>query len=183
MAADPVYLIDYLRVPPVPSNIGSASAEVGGGSFVGTGHYLVDWTLFDEQGRACRRSWQLDAALSRADRSVKLVMPPNTVAELSLSGSRAASHPDPVPPVSLTILLEAAPLTGRRTARSILNPGDQSVLLGTLSALLERIPTTSVRLVAFNLAQQKELFHSDDFSLRSLHYLAEAFTQLQLSQV
>ena len=182
-ASDPVYLIDSLRVPPVPSNIGAASAEVGGGFFVGAGHYQVDWTLIDEQGRACRKSWQLDAALSRADRSVKLVMPPNTVAELSLGGSRAVSHPDPVPPVTLTILLEAAPLTGRRTARSILSPGDQSVLLGTLSALLERIPTTSVRLVAFNLAQQKELFRSDNFSLRSLHDLAEALTQLQLSQV
>lgn len=182
-AGEPIYLLDNLRVPPVPSNSGAASAEVGGGFFVGAGHYQVDWALIDEQGRACRKSWQFDAALSRADRSVKLVMPPNTVAELSLGGSRAASHPDPVPPVRLTILLEAAPLTGRRSARSILSPVDQSVLLGTLSALLERIPTTSVRLVAFNLAQQKELFRSDDFSLRSLHDLAEALTQLQLSQV
>jgi hypothetical protein len=156
---------------------------VGGGFFVGPGHYQVDWALIDEQGRACRKSWQIDAALSRADRSVKLVMPSNTVAELSLGGSRAATQPDPVSPLRLTILLEAAPLTGRRSARSILNPVDQSILLGTLSALLERIPTTSVRLVAFNLAQQKELFRGDNFSLQSLHDLAEALTQLQLSRV
>jgi hypothetical protein len=110
-------------------------------------------------------------------------MPPNTVAELSLRASPTADrHPDAVAPMRLTILLDAAPLSGGGN-RSSLSSSDQVFLLGALSALLERVPATYVRLVAFNLEQQKELFRQEGFTLDSLDEVAGALDQLQLAKV
>src|ERR1022692_3268551 len=177
----PVFLLDTLRLPPVPPT--GIEGEFGGGFFLGEGHYRVNWMLIDDRGRTCFKDWQLDAELGRGDRLVKLVMPPNTVAELSLRASPAADrHPDSVRPMRLAILLDAAPLSGGGN-RSSLSSSDQVFLLGALSALLERVPATSVRLVAFNLEQQKEIFRRDGFTLDSLDEVAGSLDQLQLAKV
>jgi len=139
--------------------------------------------LIDDRGRTCFKDWQLDAELGRGERLVKLVMPPNTVAELSLRASPAADrHPDAVRPMRLTILLDAAPLSGASN-RSSLSSSDQVFLLGALSALLERVPATSVRLVAFNLEQQRVIFQRNGFTLDSLDEVAASLDQLQLAKV
>jgi hypothetical protein len=178
----PVFLMDTLRLPPVPPT--DLDGEVGGGFFLGEGRYRVNWMLLDDRGRTCRKDWQLDAGLGGADRSVKLLMAPNTVTEFSLRAAPATHrHPDSVEPVRLTVLLDVAPLSAGSTVRSALSSSDQVFLLGTLSALLERVPAVSVRLVAFNLEQQKELFRRDDFTLDSLDALARSLNQLQLAKV
>lgn len=174
----PVFLMDILRIPLVPRT--DVDGEVGGGFFLGEGHYRVNWMLLDDRGRTCQKDWQINAELGRGDRAVKLAMPPNTVAGLSLRGSRAADrHPDAVAPMRLTVLLDVAPLS----AGSKLGSKDQVFLLGGLSVLLQRVPATSVRLVAFNLEQQKELFRRDGFTLDSLDELAGSLNQLELAKV
>ena len=68
-------------------------------------------------------------------------------------------------------------------APHVLKPGDQALLLGTLSALLEQLPGADVRVAAFNLEQQKELFRDEHFHLESLNDLALTLHQLQLATV
>ncbi len=80
----------------------------------------------------------------------------------------------------LTILLHAGPLFPRRTR---FRPEDQLVLLGTLSSLLESLPAHSVRLVVFNLDQQKELFRSDTFTPKDFDEAVESMDNLQLQLV
>jgi hypothetical protein len=57
------------------------------------------------------------------------------------------------------------------------------LLLGALSEMLGQIPTSSVRLVVFNLEQQKELFRQDSFTLESLDRLGQALNDLNLGTV
>jgi hypothetical protein len=57
------------------------------------------------------------------------------------------------------------------------------MLLGGLDALLEQIPARSVRLVAFNLDQQKELLTRDGFTAAGLDELSAALHDQQLAVV
>ncbi|MBS1854264.1 MAG: hypothetical protein JST11_02780 [Acidobacteria bacterium] len=212
-ASQPVYLIDRLPLP--PAQHGDARGDATGIYFLGSGSYHVDWLLVDDAGRSCRKQWFVDA---EAGRGVKTAMAPGTVADVvtSLSGNNRA-HPGAA--MRVTVLLDAAPLTGyieayppagsssvspggagrgagpsappRPIASSVpvtvtritLRPGDQVLLLGALSALMERLPAAAVRLVVFNLDQQKELYRSDNFQTASLGDVARTLNRIQLAKV
>jgi hypothetical protein len=60
---------------------------------------------------------------------------------------------------------------------------DRILLLGSLASLLESVPARSVRLVVFNLDQQKELFRQDDLAPESFGQVAQAINGLQLQLV
>ena len=155
--------------------------QVGGGYLLGEGAYNVRQVLLDETGRTCRRDWRVDARLSRGESKVRVALPPGTVSDLSLRGSRVPPPPpDDARPIRLTILLHAAPTSPRRTH---LRQNDILTLLASVSSVIERVPTTSVRLVAFNLDQQKELFRKDGFGMVDLPAVGEAMTRMELNLV
>ena len=175
----PVYLASRVRLPPIPET--KVNVEVGGGYLLGEGRYDVNWTLLDDTSRVCRGSWHVDAKLGRRERQLKLSMPPDTVADFTLRGrpdSRRGS--DDAAPIRLTVLLNAAPLFPLRTR---LRASDRVVLLGLLSSLLERVPARSVRLVVFNLDQQKTLLRLDAFAPGALGRVAQALNGTELGLV
>jgi hypothetical protein len=49
--------------------------------------------------------------------------------------------------------------------------------------LLERLPTVSVRMVAFNLDQQKEIYRNNDFTSDSIQQVWHALNRLELNLV
>jgi hypothetical protein len=174
----PVYFLSRYNLPEIPRT--NTELEVGGGYLVGEGRYRVSWKLQDESGRVCRQEWKFEARRSRSESKVKVGMSPNTVDAFSnwtVGGRRTT---DDAAPVRLTVLLHAAPSSPRRVRMAA---RDRFLLLGTLSALLERIPTRSVRVVVFNLDQQKELYRSDDFGGQGLVGVSRALDALELGQV
>lgn len=179
--ASPVFLTDSLRLPPVPPN--DLTGEFGGGFYMGAGRYHVNWLLVDETGRACVKEWRIESELPH-DTRINPGMAPGTIAELSLRLAPSANrHPDAVPPLRLTVLLDAAPLSAGNFTETELRSADRIFLLGALSALLERLPTSAVRLVVFNLAQQRELLRRDSFSRDWLGEVIQTLNQLQLAKV
>ena len=111
-------------------------------------------------------------------------MPPGTVTDVALRvSSTAGRRPGAAASKRLTVLLDAAPLSAAPFTAGILRSSDQVLLLGTMSALLEHVPASSVRLVVFNLEQQKELFRRDGFAPESLNEVAQTLNQLQLAKV
>jgi len=175
----PVYLAGRVRLPPIPNT--KVEVEVGGGYLLGEGRYDVNWTLLDDAGRICRASWHVNARLGRRERQVKLAMPRDTVADFTLRG-RPGRKPgaDDAAPIRLTVLLDAAPLVPSRTR---LRASDRVILLGLLSSLLERVPARSVRLVIFNLDQQKTLLRQDAFAPDALDQVAQSLNGLELGRV
>ena len=174
-----VYLINVVRLPNIPPT--KLALEVAGLYLLGQGKYNVEWTLLDETKRSCRKEWRVDASLRPGERRVKVALPPDTVADYSLRGApRSRRDTDDVQPVRLTVLLHAAPLSLRRTA---MRASDKMMLLGTLSTLLERVPTRALRLVVFNLEQQKEIFRSDAFTPASLDQVTQSLNELELGSV
>lgn len=177
--AKPVYLLSRIPLPRVPKT--NVESTVGGGYLLGLGAYNVRWMMIDDTGRVCRKSWRVDVRLSRAEHSVKVAMPPDTVWEMSLRGSRTLPREtDDAAPLRLTIFLHAAPLFPRRTR---MRPGDMMMLMSTVSSLLERVPARSVRLVLFNLDQQKELYRKEDFQLHEMAQVSQAMTGIELGLV
>lgn len=175
-AGPPVYLGSRTRLPEIPKT--TVQFQIGGGFLVGEGRYRVAWQLYDDTGRVCRADWKVDARRSRADRKVRMALPPATVTPLYARAP--GNHHDDAPPLRVTVLLDAAPISPRRPR---LSPRDNMMLLGTLSALLDRLPAQSVRLVAFNLEQQKELYRRDAFTADQVPELARAIETLQLGMV
>jgi hypothetical protein len=175
----PIYLGTRYRLPDVPKT--DIELEVGGGFLVGEGAYHVQWELHDDRGRSCRAAWTIEARLSRRDRNVKLAIAPHAVRQFSLvrlpSGHPAANDIRPFP---VTILLHAAPVSPRRTW---LNARDRVMLLGLLSAILERLPARSVRMVVFSLDQQKEIYRRDPFVPRDIQEVSHALDELELGKV
>ncbi|HYW47335.1 MAG TPA: hypothetical protein VE959_30990 [Bryobacteraceae bacterium] len=175
----PVYLGERMRLPNVPPN--KVEAEAGGVYLLGEGRYHVSWKLIDDSGRVCRKDWDVEAKLRHSEHAVKVALPPDTVTDLSLRGAPAADRvKDDAAPIRLTVLLHAAPMSPRRTR---MGARDRILLLGTLSALLERVPVRSVRVVVFSLEQQKELYRQDRFVPRQLERVARSMDALQLDLV
>lgn len=111
-------------------------------------------------------------------------MPPNAVSGLpSREPAQSQPYADPVTPLRLTVLLDAAPLQVQRQRASMLKDGDQILLFNGLVGLLERLPTSSVRLIVFNLEQQRELFRQEKFTLSDLGLVARVLKGVDLGSV
>src|SRR5262249_17262596 len=177
--APPSYLTQALDLPEVPQAT-KADGVVAGSILVGEGSYRIDALIEDDQQRVCRADWRMRARQARAERNLTPLMPPNAVASLS-SAIPAAPRTGDVRTIGrLTVLLHAAPLRARN---AVLQPGDVQMLTGSLAALLERLPARSVRVVAFNLDQQKELLRRDNFAASDIESVTRAVNDLPLPTI
>ncbi|MGA3242440.1 MAG: hypothetical protein ABSG03_39855 [Bryobacteraceae bacterium] len=173
---EPTYLLHTFDLPEISG--ANSISEVAGGFLVGEGNYQVQAIGRDDQNRHCRAQWEIEAKLDAAERKLNPAMPAGSVAEIAspLSGSPAAA-----PKIGcLTILLHAAPLSPRL---SKLQASDVLMLAGSLSALLNRLPARSVRLVVFNLERQSVLLRKDNFTLAGIEEVTKAINEVQLGVV
>jgi len=176
---EPFFLGSYSRLRNVPKTNGQS--EFGGVYQVGEGRYRVDWMLADDQNRTCRKSWKVEAKLDAHERGLKLGMAANTAGPLTYRRWSPQSDDTDVNPLGrLTVLLHAAPLYPRSTRFRI---QDRLMLVSSLASLLESLPARSVRVVVFNLDQQKELFREDDLTPDSFDQVAQSTSNLQLQVV
>lgn len=158
----PVYFTDWMNLPAArPEAIG----EVRSAFLLGEGRYHVKWSLLDDLGRVCRKEWDVEA---RAGRNERVTMPPDTAGDLAwrpaAESEKAGGYPR-----RLTVLLNAA------LPASVHQPeGRWARLVSMVSALVERLPGTAVRMVVFNLDQQRELFRQDAFTLAGMNQVSHA---------
>ena len=182
---EPSYLIDRFELPPMVDP--QSTGELPGTFLLGEGHYEVAFAVIDDKDRVCRKEWNLDAAIGRGERVVKVAIPPHTVADLSWIGSANTSPGIPVPR-RLTVLLNGSePYRYRDWSASrrvivphtagpqIETPTDyRSALVGILASLLEKLPGTTVRLAVFDLDQQKETLRQEVFTRKDIEKAAHA---------
>jgi hypothetical protein len=152
--------------------------QMSGGFAVGEGQYQVEVLVADQEtGRTSRKRWR--ARVARSKGAAQVAVLPGSVIPIGV-------RPWPVKMdtngkgLRVTVLLDAAPLNPRNPA---LRAWDRALLLGSLSSLLKQIPCASVRLRAFNLDQQRELFRQDQFDDAGFIKLAESLRTLELGTV
>jgi hypothetical protein len=161
------------------SNLKQA-VQMSGGFAVGEGQYQIEVLVVDQEtGRTSRKRWRARVARSSSQRAAQVAVPAGSVIPIGV-------RPWPVKMdtsgkgLRVTVLLDAAPLNPRNPA---LRAWDRAFLLGSLSSLLKQVPCASVRLRAFNLDQQRELFRQDQFDEAGFIKLAESLRTLELGTV
>lgn len=176
----PAYLSSRVFLPDVP--VTKITTHTFGGFLVGPGKYRVDWVMIDDRERVCRKSWTIEAKLTRSERQVEPAIPPDSVRDFGVTMASRRSEPTApdAPPFRLTVLLHAAPATPRRIH---MRANDRILLLSTLSALVERAHATSVRVAVFNLEKQRVLYRRDDFRLRMIGDVSRALNRLELDTI
>jgi len=184
--AEPVLLWETYALPQVPAEMqGTDSLRrkkdlefwLSGSFSVGEGDYRVEVLLADNMERRSFRRWDVHVARKHKEETISPTIAPGTVSptvavhwdgKLSKTGLR------------LTILLDAATVNPNETRLYV---WDRAVLLESLASLLRQTPCKSVRLVAFSLDQQKEIFRQDKFDARAFSDLGDALRQLELGTV
>jgi hypothetical protein len=155
-----------------------AQFEFSGVITAGTGVYEMEVVVFDKQNRVKRKTWQAKVVPHGNESQASIALKPGEVAAISFPRWNGTS--DDAKGIRLTILLDAAPINPSSTK---LRAWDRAFLLGSLSSLLRCFPTASVRLTAFNLDQQRAIFHDEEFDRLGLRRLAAALTELELGTV
>jgi hypothetical protein len=157
----------------------NAYLELSGVFALGEGEYSVTVIVADGSGRSVQKEWSIRARRSRAESSVQVSVPPATVSAMlpkPWKGERGDS-----PLISrLTIVLDAAPMNHLSLK---LRAWDRALLLDSLASVLKQTRSRSVRLVAMNLDQQREIFRDDDFDEKAWPQLAARLRDLELGTV
>ena len=146
---------------------------------VGEGDYSVEVLAIDDRSRSCRKRWKMHVAVDRSQRNVPLVIKPLTVESLE-HAAWDIQAPQRGQGVRLTVLLDAAPMN---PYESSLRAWDRAFLLESLYSLLRHTPCKSVRVVAFNLEQQREIFRYEPFDHAGFTRLILALRETETATV
>jgi hypothetical protein len=167
-------LIEYRNVPPRTDY----RPGVGGGWVLGEGDYRVDLAMIDSRERACRAHWKIHVRRSHAERRMPVDIAPETVENLQsihLTPPRQDGSPR-----HLTVLLHVAPMNASSLALRVM---DGIRLLDSLGSILRHAGYADVRVIAFNLDQQKILYRTDRLDEKSYAELENAMAELKLATV
>ena len=172
LLGDTYRLVDFVRV--------GTSVKMSGGFAVGEGKYQVEVLVVDQEtGRTSRKSWRALVARRSGHVAAQVAVPPGSVIPRGVV-------PWPIKMdttgkgLRVTFLLNAAALNPRSPS---LAARDRAFLLGSLVSMLNQIPYGSVRVRAFNLDQQRELFRQDQFDHAGFMKLTESLRTLELGTV
>lgn len=155
-----------------------AELELSGGFSAGEGRYVVDVLVaHKESGRACRKSWKISVSRKHGEDKVPVTVPERTAVPMVFyPWSRKLQSNG----LRITVLLDAAPIY---PFAQKLRAWDRSFLLSALSTVLDQMPCQSVRIVAFNLDQQREIFRDELRDQPGMAKLNQAMRDLELGTV
>jgi hypothetical protein len=182
----PAWFSESYRVPGIPPDLRSRfnlqrdrkNIEFSGVIASGEGEYSIELVVADKQHRLFHRAWKTKVYARGSETKAPVSIQPNTVAALSFPAwQRPASERNLG---RLTVLVDAAPIHGGSIK---LRAWDRAFLVEALSSVLTLLPSNSVRMVAFNLDQQREVFRTDDFTSQDEQRLSRALDELELGTV
>ena len=133
----------------LPATMDQLLLAMSGGFATGSGRYSVEVVLTDQLGQTCRKHKKLKTAKAKYEAYDLPALPPDAVEPLMEAHWNGKLATDGL---RLTILL--------RVEGSGLAKG-QNYILESLAELLAALPCRSVKLIAFNLDRQQEIFRQD----------------------
>jgi len=175
---EPTYLTSTESLPAVPQT--TLDGEVAGTFVVGEGAYAAEALVEDDLHRVCRSRWRIQARRAGSERELKPTTPPGAVEELQVNSPPVPESKTRPRIGRLTVIVHAAPLSPNA---SKLQPDDVAMLVGSLTSVIEQLPSRFLRVVVFNLDQQAVLLRKDGFARADLGEVAAAFNQLELALV
>ena len=177
---EPVLLGEYFDIPtdaqalstlPQPVR-GPIVASVSGSFAIGPGKYKVEILLVSPENRTFFKEWSVKTEPSSGFVGFTKA---NTVEEVAPRRWDGKLDPNGI---RLTVLLNATAISASKARL-----GDFSFLLTLVKTILERVPCRFLRIVAFNLDHQVELFDRDGFTADGWGDLEAALKNVQLSTI
>jgi hypothetical protein len=183
---NPLWFSEWYRVPGIPDDMRSRfnlqrdhnDVEFRGTVAVGEGEYSLDLVVADRQHRLFHRNWKAKVFARGAELRAPVSLPPNTVTAVECPDWRHTESAHNFR--RLTVLVDAAPVNSGSTR---LRPWDRTFLTEALSSVLTQLPSNSVRVVAFNLDQEQELFEADEFDAGETHRFSQSLEKLELGKI
>ena len=177
----PVFFGEVIKLPAFPpkGNVGANQIECSGGFSVGEGEYQVAVLTVDDLGRSYQKRWSITAVRSRGQQEVPEAIPAHTVRPLQLSPWEGKLEPGATG-IRITVLMDVAPINPYVFK---MRAWDRSFLMSALSSVLQQTPCAAVRLIAFNLQQQREVFRQDHFDASGFLQLSKAIGNLELGTI
>ncbi len=182
----PVFLGESFYMPEMPDAMRAnfvwkhlhEQAEFSGVFAAGTGEYAVELVVIDDRQRIFSKGWHVKMALTRNERKAEVAMKPDTAESAAIppwhkEGSKSEGR-------QLTVFLDAAPIFPNAQR---LRAWDRAFLMSSLASLLRGVNPSKVRVVAFNLDQQREIFREESFGREQFGKLGEALRRLELGSV
>jgi hypothetical protein len=151
-------------------------ATASGGFGAGPGEYSVEVVLTDQQGNTCRKQKDLKPLADREARKVPFALQPGEVAPLMSTrwnGALAGNGP------RLTVFINAYGQNGNAYLHAL----DRAALLQSLYTLLTQLPCKSVKLIAFDLEDQRAIFSEDRFDVRGFLALERLLKRVDFSTI
>jgi hypothetical protein len=154
--------------------------DFSGGFSAGEGRYVAEVLVVDKAtGRMCRKRWNVQTARKHREKNLPVTINEHSAVPMTVlpwTGNFDKSGAG----LRVTVLLDTAPIFPFATK---LRAWDRAFLLSALSSVLAQIKSESVKLIAFNLDQQKQIFREDDFQPATFSDLGQAMRSLELGTV
>ncbi len=176
----PVYLLQNFQRRDFPIVASAKGLLIHGSFFAGEGDYDVDLVVYDNLLRVWRKRLRIKASRSLRERKMRLALEPGAIQPLQLLDWTPRQQDGRPKQSRLTVLFHAASLYGSRIT---LDPYDVGLLLSSLSTTLSECAFADIRLVAFNLDQQRELFRRDHLDVDGFRELARTLLSVELAKV
>lgn len=178
----PVYFSQRFTVPDIDDDA-SGDAYLGGGFDVGEGDYHVDWLMRDRIERVCSSNWDVTAALSGRDQTVKLTIGRDRVEASDQEFFKeeppvARLNPDSA--LKVKILVNFAPQQGNAAS---MQPVDTSALVSILRNISREPRICKFSLVAFNMNEQRVVYREDNADQIDFPKLGKALGSLKFGMV
>lgn len=175
----PIFLGERLTVQQPPEGSAypkGAAFSYSGGYYVGPGEYQVRFYAGDNRQLSCRKEWNIKV---KAGKSIPR-LEPGQVSAVGDERWRGLSREGPAR--RLTIVIEAAPLSPRRNMVR-LSSYDRSVLLTSLTTLLDQSSATAATVIAVDPRNRRVIFSTDNFNQRQLYRLGRAIAGVNFGVV
>jgi hypothetical protein len=175
----PSYLGDRFTMQKIPHGQvvpKNAALTYVGGYYVGPGEYRIRFYVGANRDAECRKDWNIKVKAGK--------IPPRMEANqiTAVGEERWRGLVKEGTPNRLTIIMEAAPLSPRRSMVR-LSSYDRSVLLTSLTTLLDQTKATAASVIAVDPRNRKIIYSTDNFTPRELGRLARAVSGINLGIV
>lgn len=194
----PVYFSQRYNVPEIDADAGG-NAYLGGSFDIGEGDYHVDWLMRDRIERVCSSSWDVTAALTGRDQTVKLPIERDRIQasdveffkdEPAVTRINPESGPDGAPgsgadtprkaPLKVKVLINFAPQEGNASS---MQPIDISALVSILRNIAREPRIRKFSLVAFNMNEQRVVYKNDNADQIDFPKLGKALATLKFGMI
>ena len=188
--ASPVYFSQKYNVPEIDADAGG-NAYLGGSFDIGEGDYHVDWLMRDRIERVCSSNWDITAALTGRDQTVKLPIERDRIEasdveffkdEPAVTRVNPDSGPDAArkPPLKVKVLINFAPQQGNASS---MQPIDISALVSILRNIAREPRMGKFSLVAFNMNEQRVVYRNDNADQIDFPRLGKALATLKFGMI